>query len=100
MNGGVDPKASGGKLVVPKNNVALTTWKRAKPADTVATSGPRKVRANAGDTVGKIAARYNVSADEVARMNGMAVDAELQRGQEIMLPASANAPAPTGRRGR
>jgi membrane-bound lytic murein transglycosylase D len=100
MNGGVDPKASGGKLVVPKNNIALTTWKRAKPADTLASSGPRKVRANAGDTVGKIAARYNVSADEVARMNGMAVDAELQRGQEIMLPASANAPAPTGRRGR
>jgi membrane-bound lytic murein transglycosylase D len=100
MNGGVDPKAAGGKLVVPKNNVALTTWKRAKPVDTAATSGPRKVRAGAGDTVAKIAARYNVSADEVARMNGVTVDEELPKGRDILLPASASTPAPSGRRGR
>jgi membrane-bound lytic murein transglycosylase D len=102
MNGGVDAKSAGGKLVVPKNNVALTTWKRAKPVETAASSssGPRKVRANAGDTVGKIAARYNVSADEVARMNGVTVNEELPRGKDILLPAGANAPAPSGRRGR
>jgi membrane-bound lytic murein transglycosylase D len=100
MNGGVDPKATGGKLVVPKNNVALTTWRRAKPVETAAISGPRKVRANAGDTVGKIAARYNVSPDEVARMNGVTVDEELPRGKDILLPASASANAPSGRRTR
>jgi len=38
----------------------------------------------------KIAERSNVSADDVARLNGMAVDAELQAGQEIKVPSSSS----------
>lgn len=101
MNGGTDGKAIGNKVVVPNSNVRLTSYVRAKNASAPAeaSSGPRKVKATNGDTIAKIAQRYNVSADEVARLNGMAADTQLTAGQEIRVPASAAAPAPS-RRGR
>ncbi|HEY0003826.1 MAG TPA: transglycosylase SLT domain-containing protein [Pyrinomonadaceae bacterium] len=99
MNAGVDANNAGGKVVVPKNNVALTSWRRSKPADETA-SGRKVVRASAGDTAAKIASRYNVSAVEVAQLNGIAVDDQLQAGREIRLPASASTPAPSRRRSR
>jgi len=101
MNGGAD-KAVGNKLVVPKNsNVQLTSITRAKPvSEAPATGGgvAMKVRARAGDTVAKIAERFNFAADVVARLNGVAADAELQSGQEIKLPSVSA--APSRRRGR
>jgi membrane-bound lytic murein transglycosylase D len=99
MNGGAD-KAVGNKLVVPKNsNVQLTSIVRAKPVTEAPVGGgvAMKVRARAGDTVAKIAERFNFAADVVARLNGVAVDAELQSGQEIKLPSVS---APSRRRGR
>ncbi len=105
MNGGVDIKASG-KLVVPNNytrNVALI---RARPAAQSAPAATRSliaVRAMRGDTLAKLAARFNASADEVARLNNIAADAELQPGQQIRVPSAAPAqptlvPAPRRRR--
>lgn len=100
MNGGVDIKASG-KLVVPNNytrNVALI---RARPAAQTAPAATRSlisVRAMRGDTLAKLAARFNASADEVARLNGIAPDALLQPGQQIQVPSAA--PAPTAPRRR
>ena len=47
------------------------------------------VRADAGDTVAKIAARCMAQPDEVARLNNVPADRPLQTGQEIKLPASA-----------
>jgi membrane-bound lytic murein transglycosylase D len=54
------------------------------------------VRARAGETIAVIAGRSNVSPDEVAKINGIAADAELQPGQEIKIPSST----PTRRGGR
>ncbi|HEX8139397.1 MAG TPA: transglycosylase SLT domain-containing protein [Pyrinomonadaceae bacterium] len=79
--------------VAPRsNNVQLVTLTRAKVNADAAPSGSSlmKIKARAGDTIAKIAERSNVSADDVARLNGMAVDAELQPGQEIKVPSSAS----------
>jgi len=53
---------------------------------------PRK-----GDTIASIAAARKLSVDEVARLNGIAPNVELQAGQEIKLPGST-APAVPRRR--
>jgi membrane-bound lytic murein transglycosylase D len=99
LNGGTD-KAVGNKIVVPKSsNVQLTTLVRPKPVEAAPVAGgvAMKVRARAGDTVAKIAERFNFAPDVVARLNGVAADAELQSGQEIKLPSVS---APSRRRGR
>jgi LysM repeat protein len=56
------------------------------------------VKARKGDTISKIAKSRNLSADEVARLNGIAPDAELQAGQEIKLPGAGAPAAPASRR--
>jgi LysM repeat protein len=61
-----------------------------------APAAPTKVRARKGDTIARIAAAHKVSADELARLNGVAVGTELKAGQQIRLPASA----PSRRRGQ
>lgn len=96
MNSGVDLKTAG-KVFVPNSNIRLTNWKRS--GDTTAAPTLTKVLARKGDTISKIAAAHKLSADEIARLNGIAPDAELQAGQEIKLPGSASAPAaPASRR--
>jgi membrane-bound lytic murein transglycosylase D len=102
LNTGIDLKATN-KLVVPNSNVRLTSWRRAATSSTDAAAAPSltKVRARKGDTIAKIAAAHKVSADELARLNGIAPNAELQAGQEIRLPNSAGgtaAPANSRRR--
>lgn len=90
MNAGVDLKTTT-KLVAPNSNVRLTNWKRAKgttgTAETAA-AAPTKIRAKKGDTLAKIAAARKISAQDLARLNGISVNAELKAGQEIRLPAS------------
>lgn len=97
MNAGVDLKTAT-KLVAPNSNVRLTNWKRAK-ANTgtteAAPAAPMKVRARKGDTIDKIAAAHKISADDLARLNGVSAEAELKAGQEIRLPVST----PSRRRG-
>ena len=92
MNTGVDLK-SANKLVVPSNNVKLTRWVRAKPGTEAQTGAPglTNVRARKGDTIASIAAKYNLDANEVARLNGITPDTELKAGQQVRLPASAAA---------
>ncbi|HKG80352.1 MAG TPA: LysM peptidoglycan-binding domain-containing protein, partial [Pyrinomonadaceae bacterium] len=95
MNSGVDLKSTT-KLVVPSSGVRLTKWVRATPASN--TEGPvpaglDKVRARKGDTIARIAASRNLDANDVARLNGISVDAELRAGQEIKIPSSATAPS-------
>jgi len=94
MNGGVDLKSTT-KLVVPNGNVRLTKWVRATPATTDAAAAPtlNTVRARKGDTIGSIAAARNLDANDVARLNGIPVNAELRPGQEVKLPATAAAPS-------
>jgi len=95
MNSGVDMKTAT-KLVVPSSNVRLTKWVRAtgKPGEVVApTAGVQKVRARKGDTIARIAAGRNLDPNDVARLNGIPVDAELKAGQEIKIPSTSDAPS-------
>src|SRR5436190_1624035 len=97
MNPGLDPKSTT-KLIVPNSNVRLTNWRRTPTAtDATAQPGLTTVRARKGDTIAKIAAAHKLSADEIARMNGIAPNAELQAGQEVKLPGAVT-PASNNRR--
>src|SRR6266566_3115674 len=64
-------------------------------------SAPPRYRVQAGDTLIRVAARYGVSADTLARMNHLRVSARLRVGRTIDVPeaaavtvASTAAPAP------
>jgi len=93
MNSGVDLKSTT-KLVVPNSSVKLTKWVRATSANEAgAAPSLNKVRARKGDTIASIAAARNLDANEVARLNGIPVDAELKAGQEVKIPATAAAPS-------
>jgi membrane-bound lytic murein transglycosylase D len=98
MNSGVDFKTAT-KLVVPNNSVRLTNWRRAANTSETAQPALSTVRARKGDTIARIAAARKLSADEVARMNGIAANVELNAGQEIKLP-TAGAPVGGGNRRR
>ncbi|MFN2530085.1 MAG: transglycosylase SLT domain-containing protein [Pyrinomonadaceae bacterium] len=99
MNSGVDLKSTN-KLVVPNSNVKLTRWVRAKPGTQPEAANAitiTKIRARKGDTIARIAAAHNVDPNELARLNGITADAQLQAGQEVRLPATTAA-APSRRR--
>ncbi|HEX7998444.1 MAG TPA: transglycosylase SLT domain-containing protein [Pyrinomonadaceae bacterium] len=100
LNGGAG-KAVDSKIVVPKNsNVQTVALVRPKPvsATPAASSAVMQYRVRAGDTIAKIADRYNFSPEAVARLNnGIDPNAELQSGQYIKLPSAS---ATSRRRGR
>ena len=80
-----------GKVFVPQigNNVQTTSYSR--PTNTPATSltsNVKIVKAVAGDTVAKVAARANADATEVAKFNGLLPNSVLPAGREIKLPPS------------
>ncbi len=88
MNAGVDLKTTN-KLVVPNSSMRLTTWRRAPgAADAGSSSTLTKMRARKGDTIAKIAAARKLAVDELAHLNGIGPNVELQAGQEIKLPGS------------
>lgn len=94
MNSGVDLKSTT-KLVAPSGGVKLTKWVRStagKPAGGEP-AGINKVRARKGDTIARIAASRNLDANDVARLNGIPVNAELRAGQEVKIPSSATVPS-------
>jgi len=99
MNSGVDLKSTT-KLVVPNTNLRLTNWRRGttNTPDSSNAAGLNKVRARKGDTIAKIAAAHKLAADDVARLNGIAPNVELQAGQEIKLPATSAPAASVPRR--
>ncbi len=57
----------------------------------------KSTSARKGDTIARIAASRSLDANELARLNGITVDAELRAGQEVKLPATA-VTAPSRRR--
>jgi LysM repeat protein len=97
LNSGVDLKSTT-KLVAPSGGVRLTKWVRSTAPTTseAAHAGIATVRARKGDTIASIAAARNLDANDVARLNGIPVNAELRSGQQIKIPSSA--PAPSRRR--
>src|SRR5712671_3973422 len=95
MNSGVDLKSTN-KLVVPSSGIKLTNWRRSPGAPEAASAATlTKLKARKGDTIAKIAAARKLSADELARLNGIGPNVELQAGQEVKLPSS---PAPLKQR--
>lgn len=96
MNSGVDLKSTT-KLVAPSGGVKLTKWVRSTAStETAPAAALQSVRARKGDTIASIAAARNLDANDVARLNGIPVNAELRAGQQIKIPSSA--PVPSRRR--
>lgn len=79
--------------------LTLVNYRRPSSDATVAGRSLTIVRAGSGDTVARIAARYGVSSDEIAKLNGVAADAPLNLGREIRVPIAKSA-APSGRPAR
>lgn len=78
-----------GKVFVPVkgNNVNTIAYQRpTTPTATTSNSGVKTVKAQAGDTVAKLAQRYNADATEVAKFNGLFTNSVLGAGREIKIP--------------
>jgi membrane-bound lytic murein transglycosylase D len=89
MNSGVDLKSTT-KLVAPTGGMRLTKWVRSSaPASEAPAARIATVRARKGDTIASIAAARNLDANDVARLNGIPINAELRAGQQIKIPSSA-----------
>lgn len=96
-NANVDTTA-GGKIVLPRGSVRNTALIRPKmnvagnvAGNNSSVGGQKRlvrIRARAGDTVAGLAQRYNASADEVAKLNGITQGTALRPGQEVMVPTS------------
>ena len=82
-----DPR---GKVIVPMgagNRVAATSYSRPTSAPaTAAASNVKLVKAQAGDTVAKLASRHNADPTEVAKYNGLLPNSVLGAGREIKIP--------------
>jgi LysM repeat protein len=77
-----------GKVFVPTaNNVANIVYQRpVNYGSSTATGGVKIVKAKAGDTVQKVAERYNASPTEIAKFNGLLPNSVLGAGREIRIP--------------
>ena len=86
-NGGRPTPA--GKIIIPKgNNVQRTSYTRpTTPTPVLPTNKARIVKAKAGDTVAKVAAREGVSAVELAKYNGLLPNSVLAAGREVKIPS-------------
>jgi membrane-bound lytic murein transglycosylase D len=74
------------------NNVTPVIYvPRAKAAGTATAAAPgmMKVKARAGETPTVLATRYNVSAEEIAKMNGVGINSEFEAGKEVRIPKAA-----------
>ena len=76
-----------GKVFVPTsgNNVMATSYSR--PTN-VAASKVKVVKAQAGDTVSKLAERHKANATEVAKYNGLLPNSVLGAGRELKIPTN------------
>ena len=78
-----------GKVLVPMigNRVATTSYTRpSTPIAAVTSSGVKVVKAQAGDTIAKLATRNNADPTEVAKFNGLLPNSVLGAGREIKIP--------------
>jgi hypothetical protein len=73
------------------NNVQLASYTRATAVGTTTPAAPgmMKIKARAGDTPAKLAVLHSVSAEEIAKMNGVGVNSEFQSGFEVKIPKAA-----------
>jgi membrane-bound lytic murein transglycosylase D len=81
-----------GKVFVPMNTNKVATIAYTRPAtQNVGIGAPSAqiVKAQAGDTVAKLAERHHANATEVAKYNGLLPNSVLGAGREIKLPQPA-----------
>jgi len=80
-----DPR---GKVFVPVSGNKINTIAYTRPANqtTAAGKSAQIVKAQAGDTVAKLATRHNLDPVEVAKYNGLLPNSVLGAGREIKLP--------------
>lgn len=78
-----------GKVFVPQGNkVTNTNFSRpATPTAAPVANSIKVVKAQAGDTVAKVAQRYGANATEVAKFNGLLPTSVLGAGREIKIPS-------------
>ena len=86
-------KVPTGKVFVPVSGNRIETISYSRPSN--ASSGApvtsaRVVKAQAGDTVAKLATRHNANPTEVAKYNGLLPNSVLGAGREIKLPQSGS----------
>jgi membrane-bound lytic murein transglycosylase D len=96
-NSGVDI-SKGGTLVVPAGGGFVRTLKTYERPTGAAAAGSSLVNytARGGETIAQVAAQHNASVEEVVKLNGIAADAQLARGQQIKVPSrTGGAPAAT-----
>ena len=82
-------KSPKGKVFVPVSGNKVNTISYTRPTNvpvTTSGSGVKVVKAQAGDTVAKVAARNGADAAEVARYNGLLPNSVLGAGREIKIP--------------
>jgi membrane-bound lytic murein transglycosylase D len=92
-NAGVDV-SKGGVLIVPPGGSLVRTAKSYERPGSAADVGSSliTVTTRGGETISQIAARYNASVEEVARLNNeTSTDAPLPRGRQIKVPTQAKA---------
>jgi len=92
-NAGVDV-SKGGVLIVPPGGSLVRTAKSYERPGSAADVGSSlvTVTTRGGETITQIAARYNASVEEVARLNNeTSTDAPLPRGRQIKVPTQAKA---------
>lgn len=79
-----------GKVFVPVSGNRINTIAYARPTNPNTLSpgiSARIVKAQSGDTVAKLAARYDANPTEVAKYNGLLPNSVLGAGREIKLPS-------------
>jgi membrane-bound lytic murein transglycosylase D len=79
-----------GKVLVPVIGNRINTIGYTRPSTPIsaaAASGVKVVKAKAGDTIAKLAAREEADAVEVAKFNGLLPNSVLGAGREIKIPS-------------
>ena len=77
-----------GKVFVPVSGNKINTTSYSRPANQTSSAAKpsQVVKAQAGDTVAKLATRHNADPVEVAKYNGLLPNSVLGAGREIKLP--------------
>lgn len=89
----------GQELIIPQQPVAQANPTEAGSAEAPATPRPTPTKVihvvERGDTLGSIAAEYDVSVEEIASASGIRPGALLSIGQELVIPVATPEPEPT-----
>ncbi|MDQ6786571.1 MAG: transglycosylase SLT domain-containing protein, partial [Acidobacteriota bacterium] len=75
------------KVIIPQTNNGVKTIVYSRPTIAPVAGGIKVVKAQAGDTVTKLAQRYNASPIDVAKFNGLLLNAPLAAGREVKIPS-------------